>query len=232
MMVLHKKKKITIFLLESPLELVPRELWRHPAVTKNARRRGKRPGEILLDKSLHFAAMKDIRDHEKRGRPDIVHATLLEIQGSPLNLEGFVETYIHTYTGSIYYIRPETRIPKNYNRFVGLMEQLLIKGRVPPNTDKPLIYKVPEDLPSILARKKKQLLLLDEKAPRISLNELADIILEDKYVIGIGMFPHGDFNQKIKRIAYKRYSIYKKTLESWIVSSRIITAIEIKLDII
>ncbi len=215
-----------IILLESALELVPRELWRHPAVLKNARRRGKRPGETLLDKSLHFAAMKDIRDAEKRGRPDIVHFTLLTILGSPLNLEGYVDTYIHTYGGNIYYVRPETRLPKNYNRFVGLMEQLLIHGKVPPKSTEPLIYRVNEPLSSLLLREKKKLLLLEEKGKHYTIKELADLLSTGEYAVGIGAFPHGSFSPRIRRTATITASIYKKTLESWTVASRILTAME------
>ncbi len=51
----------------------------------------------ILDRSYHHAAMKDIADSEKRGRPDIAHLCLLEALGSPLNKEGLLRTYVHTY---------------------------------------------------------------------------------------------------------------------------------------
>jgi len=112
--------RLKIILLESALETVPHEIWRHPAVVKNARRRGKKPGETLLDVSLHYHAMKNLKDREKRGRPDIVHTTLLELLESPLNKEGHLEVYVHTYQGHVIFIDPSTRIPRNYNRFGAL----------------------------------------------------------------------------------------------------------------
>ncbi|MEM4586704.1 MAG: 16S rRNA methyltransferase, partial [Desulfurococcaceae archaeon] len=117
-------KKLHIALVESALETVPKEIIDHPAVVKNARRRGKKPWEVLLDVSLHYHAMKNLKDWFKRGRPDIVHVTLLEALESPLNRSGLLEIYIHTYGDYVLFIDPETRIPRNYNRFVGLIEQV------------------------------------------------------------------------------------------------------------
>jgi len=217
-----------IILAEASLELVPRELWKHPAVIKTAKRRGKSPGEILLDTSLHYAAMKNLKNREKRGRPDIVHVTLLEVQGSPLNLEGMMRVYVHTINDYVLFIRPDTRIPKNYNRFVGLIEQLFIEGKVPPDSETPLIYLKTMKLRDLIKfiRADKVILLSEEgekKKPK-------DIALElRKYnnpAIIIGGFPHGDFSKETYSITNTVYSIYHKSLEAWIVVSRIVSAIE------
>jgi len=217
-----------IILAEASLELVPRELWKHPAVIKTAKRRGKSPGEILLDTSLHYAAMKNLKNREKRGRPDIVHVTLLEVQGSPLNLEGMMRVYVHTISDYVLFIRPDTRIPKNYNRFVGLIEQLFIEGKVPPDSETPLIYLKTMKLRDLIKfiRADKVILLSEEgekKKPK-------DIALElRKYnnpAIIIGGFPHGDFSKETYSITNTVYSIYHKSLEAWIVVSRIVSAIE------
>ena len=61
------------------LELVPKELQKHNSVISSARRFNKKPAEILLDISWHFAAMKGIKNEIKRGRPDLVHFSLLEL---------------------------------------------------------------------------------------------------------------------------------------------------------
>ena len=87
---------IRLILAESSIELVPRDIIGHPSVLKTAKRRGKKPTEILLDISLHYHAMKKLRDRHKRGRPDIVHVSLLEALSSPLNLEGKLEVIVHT----------------------------------------------------------------------------------------------------------------------------------------
>ncbi len=219
--------RIKIILLESALETVPRELWKHPAVVKNAKRRGKKPGETLLDVSLHYHAMRELKDREKRGRPDIVHTTLLELLESPLNKEGMLEVYIHTYPGHVIFIDPSTRIPRNYNRFVGLFEQLFKYGKVPPTSDNPLIYIKTITLEKLLNNIGcNGLILLWEKGEVMSPEKIVSTAINNKYAIGIGGFPHGDFREEILSMANHKWSIYKKPLNSWVVASRISYAAE------
>ena len=78
---------ISLVLAESSLELVPPELQSHPSVASHAAKLGKKPSEILLDNSWHFAAMKGIQNEIKRGRPDIVHFSILEATTIPLFFE-------------------------------------------------------------------------------------------------------------------------------------------------
>jgi len=222
-----------MILVESALELVPTEIINHPAVVKNARKRGKKPGETLLDTSLHYYAMLKLKDREKRGRPDIVHISLLNALESPLNKAGCLRVYVHTYPGHVVFVKPETRIPRNYNRFVGLMEQLLVFGRVPPDSDDPLMYAKTMSLSDLLeVIGVKGLILLHEKGEERKLSEVVEKALKENYAIGIGGFPHGDFSKGILDIASYRYSIYDKPLATWIVVSRVITTAEHLLGII
>ncbi|MEM4548526.1 MAG: hypothetical protein QXP94_07425, partial [Thermofilaceae archaeon] len=139
-------EKLHLLLAEAGLELVPAEIWGHPTVAASARKRGKEPGEILLDVSLHYAAMKSLKDRMKRGRPDIAHFCMLLALGSLLNRAGMLELYVHTYDGRMIGVSPHVRLPRNYNRFVGLVEQLLKEGRVPPNSASPLLWVEPYSL--------------------------------------------------------------------------------------
>ena len=122
---------LVLILAESAIELVPPELTKHPSILKLAKKRGKKPNEILLDRSYHHAAMRSLKDAEKRGRPDIVHTTLLELLGTPLNREGLLQTCVHTVANRVVEIDSNVRLPVNYDRFVGLLEQLYTVGRVP-----------------------------------------------------------------------------------------------------
>ena len=119
---------LTFILAESALETVPQELWKHPAIENYSEKKGKSPRLIVLDRSYHHAAMEGMKDGEKRGRPDIVHFSLLEALGSPLNREGLLKVYVHTFDDHVISVDPQTRLPKNYNRFIGLMEQLFDGG--------------------------------------------------------------------------------------------------------
>ncbi len=223
---------IHIILAESGLELIPKEIQSHRSVVKSAKRRGKRPCDILLDVSLHYKAMRLLPKWYKRGRPDIVHISLLLALSSPLNKTGLLRFYIHTLNDIMIYIEPETRIPKNYNRFIGLMEQLLKIGKVPPNSDRPLISIENKSLKQFIYENNfDEVILMHEKGVKYTPNSLGNLIANlinngKKVCIVIGGFQHGDFEESTLNLATKKVSIYPKSLETWIVLSRVIEGIE------
>lgn len=224
---------IRLILADAALELVPRDIIDHPSILKTARRRGKKPTEILLDVSLHYHAMKKLRDRHKRGRPDIVHVALLEALSSPLNIEGKLEVIIHTVSDYVIYIDPSTRIPRNYNRFVGLMEQLLIHGKVPPNTDKPLMTAVTMSFKGLMTELGvKNIILLSEEGEIVGTEDICEYAINEGTPIVIGAFPHGDFSDEVKSYAKYLFSIYHKPLDAWVVVSRILAACEKKLNVL
>jgi rRNA small subunit pseudouridine methyltransferase Nep1 len=114
-----------IILAESALELVPQQLWSEKSVLASARRRGKHPSQILLDRSLHHTAMLKLKDGLRRGRPDLVHQAVLAVTGTPAYLMGEVKLYIHTFVNIVIEVAEKTRLPKTYFRFQGLMEKIL-----------------------------------------------------------------------------------------------------------
>jgi rRNA small subunit pseudouridine methyltransferase Nep1 len=50
---------------------------------------------------------------------------LLTLLDSPLNKAGLLQVFIHTRRGVLIEINPQTRIPRTFKRFCGLMVQLL-----------------------------------------------------------------------------------------------------------
>jgi len=211
-------ERFKLVIAEAALELVPRELWGHPSVYKAARKRGKRPGETLLDSTLHHQAMKKLPESMRRGRPDIVHIELLEALESPLNKKGFLETYVHTYNDYVLYINPGTRIPRNYNRFIGLMEQLLTLGQVPPPPAKPLMRAEPMNLEKLLARLGPcKTVAISDSGEQASFREIAIRVSETPCtVILVKGFPHEDFDAKTLSLVNKVYAPKMKGLEPWI----------------
>ena len=121
---------ISLILTESSLELVPKELSSHPSVISHAQKLGKRPSEILLDNSWHFAAMKGISDEIKRGRPDLVHFCILEATTIPLYTKNKIKIYIHTIDDKVIYVGENVHIPKSYHRFEGLIEKLFLEKTI------------------------------------------------------------------------------------------------------
>ncbi len=179
-------KNVFVF-LESSLELVPKSIAKHPSVIADARRRKKRPTEIILDDSKHHLAMKGLKNREKRGRPDILHYCLLLLLDSPFSAD--FDIYVHTVNGKIIWINNETRLPRNYNRFVGLMEDLF-KKKVILSEGKVLLKILDAKLEDILRNKK--VVLLDEKGEECSMEKL----LSENFAVCIGTFPHGTFSKE------------------------------------
>ena len=108
---------LSIILADSALEPVPKELSNHPVIRKYRTLYKKHSDNILLDKSFHSPCMKLLPDNEKRGRPDIVHLSLISLTSSPLYLEKKLKVYVHTVTNSVIDINFGVRLPKSYSRF-------------------------------------------------------------------------------------------------------------------
>ena len=126
---------ISLILSESALELVPSELKHHPSVISHARKLGKHTSEILLDNSWHFAAMKGIKNEMKRGRPDLVHFSILEATTIPLYLQNKMKLFVHTIDDKVIYFGQNVHVPKSYHRFEGLIEKLYQEKKITTNND-------------------------------------------------------------------------------------------------
>jgi len=224
--------KLTLILAEAGLELIPPKLYKHPCVRKWASKRGKPPHKCILDISFHYPAMKNLKDWWKRGRPDILHICLLEALESPLNRKNLLKVYAHTYTGKIIKFREDVRIPKNYLRFIGLMEQLLTENKVPPDSETPLI-EIENTTLRALTSKCSYTYLMDETGIKTNTLTLADQILKhENPCIIIGCFQSGSFSPDTYMLANERIKIFDQPLPAWTVTSRIFTAIEIKLNLL
>jgi len=223
---------LILVVAESALELVPRKIWGHPAVKAHASRRGKTPGEILLDRSYHHRAMINLPNSNKRGRPDIVHFTLLEALGTPLNMEGLLRVYVHTQGGYVIDVDPQVRLPRSYPRFVGLMEQLFKVGRVPPR-GQPLLQIREESLGALLERVKPTWVAAFTRIgePQTVEEAVSRISKQEKPAVLVGGFPHGHFTEETTNLADELIAVDPETLDAWTVTSRIIYEYERALSI-
>lgn len=205
--------------LEASLEPIPEEIQKHPAVLSDARKRGKKPDRILLDDSKHHSAMKGLRFREKRGRPDIIHQCLLLLLDSPASKD--FEIYVHTIRGEVIRVNPETRLPRNYNRFVGLLEDLFVKRKISAK-DTTLLEITDLRLGDVF--KGRRVILLSEKGEE---RRLRDLMTGD-FAICIGAFPHGDFFDSTLKALKNPYivSIGAKHYTSLYVTSRVLCEYE------
>ena len=217
--------KVTFIFLEASLELVPESMRNHPAILKDAERRKKDPAKILLDDSKHHSAMKNFENRTKRGRPDIIHMCLLSVFDSPLGERS--DVFVHTIDGKIIRFSKGLRLPRNYNRFVGLMEQLLAEKRI--ESSGRILIKI-EDLCL------DELLTEIDPSDTILLTENGDLAGEEVWsslkspVILIGAFPHGDFDNKLikilKKFNPKFISLGRRSFTSLYVTNKVICLLE------
>jgi rRNA small subunit pseudouridine methyltransferase Nep1 len=215
---------LNLILAESALETVPKQLWHYSAVRKFAEKRGKNPAFLLLDRSYHHTAMKQLVQSEKRGRPDIVHFSLLEALGSPLSIEGLLQVYVHTIVNNTILVNKETRLPRNYNRFVGLMEQLFELKQIPPK-DSPLLTLTENTSLSQLMEKIEPdyIVAFSRKGtPRTLEKTMHELAAKNNPVAIIGGFPHGTFSESIIKLADEVVAIDREMLETWTVTARVI----------
>ncbi len=222
------KPLIRILLAEAPLELVPRELWSHPSVYKYARKRGKPPASILLDSNVHHQAMKRLTGREWRGRPDIVHTVLLVLLDSPLIKKGLAEVIVHTVADYMITIDPSTRLPRNYLRFTGLIEQLFENGQVPPNTDKPFLTIKPASLKTIIKIHEMKPVLIDQyDGEPVPIKELVGMIEKERVdTIIAPSTPHALITPKLRQLDVTTYKIRNLgEAEPWTIVSHILVAI-------
>lgn len=218
---------ITLLLAESALEPIPRQLWKHPLIKRYAQSSQNPPQTLLLDRSYHHAVMGGLPQNHKRGRPDIVHFTLLAALGSPLNKERMLRTYVHTITNQVITVNPTTRLPKNYNRFVGLMEALFRDGRVPPTG--PVLLEVTKKTPAeLIAMVNPTYVVAFSRGgtPRLLEDVAGRLSQDERPAVIVGGFPHGQLSATTTRVADEIVSIDPDMMETWTVVSRILYAYE------
>lgn len=213
---------LTLILADSELERVPEAITGHPAVRTSAKRRGRSPSSILLDSSLHHPALRKFPDGERRGRPDITHLFVLLCLDSRVNIEGGLQTIVHTRNDDVLRFSRETRIPKNYTRFVGLMEDLFEKGQVPEGN--PLItLQKGVSLESLLEGLPGETWAFSEEGTSIDLfTELAGV--KGDLVGIVGGFPHGGYRSPVETLCDRVVSIHAEPLRAWTVTSEILVA--------
>ena len=221
---------LTIILADCGLELIPKHIRKHSSVQRNLS--SKNYASQLLDNALHHSAMKDLKDSEKRGRPDIVHACLLNALGSPLNKSGNLNLFVHTFNDKIFKFNPELRIARNFNRFKGLMAKLLIDGEITTNGT-PLITQIETSLKDLIERlNEPEIILLSSKGKLVKTpQEMFPETKSHNYVAIIGGFQKKGFSEEISSLSDNFISISKHPLDAWNVVGKVITYYEIELNI-
>jgi len=212
---------ISVILVESALELVPSELKHHPSVISHARKLGKHSSEILLDNSWHFAAMKGIENEIKRGRPDLVHFSILEATTIPLYLQNKMKLYVHTIEDKVISFGQNVHIPKSYHRFAGVIEKLYREKQVVANDD--VLLKIKNQTFSELLHQinSSKVIGFSTKGKMSSYEKIAAEILDDTCIV-FGGFQKGHFSELIENKISDLYSVGDESFEGHVVVARIL----------
>ena len=212
---------LTIILVESSLELIPPELSNHQSVLAYSKKFKKTISNTLLDNSWHFGAMKGLKNEIKRGRPDIVHLTLLSICTSPAFYENKIKLFVHTVNNEIISINNNTRLPKSYHRFQGLMEKLFLTKKIESETE--ILMEMENSSLSKLISKIKpdEVIALTTEGQKTTFEKLIHQTKENSCIL-IGGFQKGHFNEENQKIIERAFSIHDSSLEAHLVASRLV----------
>ena len=212
---------LSLILVESSIELVPKELQNHNSVISHSKKLGKKPSEIILDNSWHFGAMKGIKNEIKRGRPDLVHFSLLEATSIPLYYEKKITIYVHTINDKVIFIGDDVRLPKSYHRFIGLIEKLFSKKVVKVEGKSLLEIKDMTFNQLIQEIKPKRIIGLSAQGIPSTCENVAKKLTDNSCIV-IGGFPKGHFANEIKKSFEYTVNVGLTSLEAHVVISRIL----------
>jgi len=216
----------TFVIVRAALELIPKALWNHPAVKKWAETRRKHPSKMLLDQTLHFSAMRKLKNFENRGRADILHRALLTILDSRLSRRGLVSAIIiHTIEERYFIVKPNVRIPRHYFRFMGVMEDLLQRGVIQADNGEILMWEV-ASLDQILREFSiSYIICLEVWGER---KRIIDILQQIKVNVAIiiGAAPHENIPEKFLKMANSIIEIDSERLTTSYVLCNLIVELE------
>ena len=210
-----------IILTESSLELIPKQLRNHPSVTSYCKKFKKNSSTTLLDNSWHFGAMKGLDNEIKRGRPDIIHLTLLSLCTTPAFYENKIKVFVHTINDKVISLNNKTRLPKSYHRFQGLIEKLFLTQKI--ESDNEILMDLHSSSLSDLISEinPTKIIGLTTKGKKLSFEKLVQKI-PDNSCIFIGGFQKGHFNKDTEKIINESFSINDSSLEAHLVASRFV----------
>ncbi|MEM0154996.1 MAG: 16S rRNA methyltransferase [Thermoplasmataceae archaeon] len=218
---------LTIVIADAELETVPIEMREDYSIQKISRERKKRPENMILDSNFMHASIERYFPGEsrRRGRPDIIHILMLVALESILNKIGSLRIMIHTRNNLIIDVSPETRIPRAYNRFIGLFEKLFSERKIVAD-GKALLSIRDGTVHDALGKSAQHVVVL---APGGEISSVSEVVREPgDLVVVIGGFSEGNYKSDLGQ--YGRRTIFREELTIWSVAMEVITEYERKND--
>ncbi len=220
---------LDILFADTAVELIPPDLALKIKSTRRSRNAG--PSGELLDVADHNFAMQGLPNKEQRGRPDILHHCLLNTLDTPLVRSGTSGVFFHLRDGRVFSVAPDTRLPRNYNRFLGVLAQLLLKDHVPE--EQPYhMWLVAGTLAHFFGQRSYiHICVLTRTGVLTDLPRHFEQGSDGKWLCVIGAFQEGFFQsptlQELRKQPFHLMSISPSGLTAGTVASRVLYAYEI-----
>ncbi|XP_055603046.1 ribosomal RNA small subunit methyltransferase NEP1 [Uranotaenia lowii] len=148
----------------------------------------------LLNCDDHLSILKRHNRDPGSCRPDITHQSLLMLMDSPLNRAGLLQVYVKTERNVLIEINPQTRIPRTFKRFAGLMVQLLHKFSIKASdSDKKLMRVIKNPITNHLPVGCRKLAMSFSATEVVHPRELVPK-QDEPLALAIGAFAHGNLN--------------------------------------
>jgi len=160
-------------------------------------------------------------ESNRRGRPDIIYIFLEMAMESILNKNNMLDVYVHTRDNFIIHINNQTKLPRSYNRFQGLMEDLFKKRSIEYNGNELLSMEEGKIIPFLKNLDGKTVVL----SPDGKESSLSGIINYKDLNVVIGGFSQGDFISDLYG-NFPSYKIFREELTIWSVGMEIISQYE------
>jgi rRNA small subunit pseudouridine methyltransferase Nep1 len=222
---------LNLVIADTALETIPVEIFQHTSL-KKIRDSGKKPTQILLDRTFHHFAIvsSNLKQDYKRARPDILHIILLNVLATPLFKNNQLKVFVHTINNQVIKIGDNLRIPKSYSRYEGLILDLF-KNKKIKSKDGYLLLELNDNLSfsDLLSKYIKPDVIIGLSTNGIFKNfeYVSNELFRFKNpCIVIGGFPKGHFSKDIESCLEKKYSISNLSLEAHIVISRLLYEFE------
>ena len=217
---------LTILLVDTELELIPTDMLEDYSIRVHAKKRKKAAQKIILDSNYMHSAIERYYPGEsnRRGRPDILYHFLMVVMDSILNKKGEMRVFVHTRGDKIIEVSPEVRLPKSYNRFVGVMEDLFEKGTI--KTGETTLLRLIDGnlsrLMEISGGRNARIL-----APKGKREKISSVLQKGELnqTVIIGGFSEGDFRSDVYALG-EALSIYDEELTIWSVAMEVIAQYE------
>jgi rRNA small subunit pseudouridine methyltransferase Nep1 len=208
-------EKLGIIIAESSLEAITDEMIISAKLSvKSDKYRGS-----VLDKIVHSRIYKELPtlNKEKRGRPDIVHRSLLAILDSPIFQQTEIIIKVHTIHDLVIDVSSETRLSRSERSFNGLIKQLFDKGRVPPD-GKALLKLHKKSLKQLICsdfKNSDKKILFTKSGQFIRGMDLSSIIHSARFPLLIfGGFSHGSIISNLLALEINHHSLFNGSLST------------------